>query len=64
VLDRASSVLGEADALAVAGRLADVATHLVADDTDVGIAELTARIARLDGAGRAAIDAMLGALGA
>lgn len=64
VLDRSASTLGDADAMAVAGRFADIATHLLADDSDAGSSELAARIARLDRTGRAAIDAMLEALDA
>jgi len=62
VLDRAPVAIGDADALAVAGRFADVATHLIADVADDEAAGLAARVARLDGTARAAIDAMLEAL--
>jgi hypothetical protein len=62
VLDRASVSLGEADALAVTGRFADIATHLVTEAPDDVTADLAERIGRLDRSARAAIDAMLEAL--
>ena len=58
VLDRAST-LGDADALEVAGRFADVATHLLSALTTDPLAD---RVAGLDGAGRRAILAMIEAL--
>jgi signal transduction protein with GAF and PtsI domain len=64
VLDRAPTTLGDADALAVAGRLADVATHVITAGADDDAEQLASRIARLDRPGRAAIAAVLGALGA
>jgi hypothetical protein len=59
ILDRAAT-LGDVDALEVAGRFADVATHLLSALTTDPLAD---RVAGLDGAGRRAILAMIEALG-
>ncbi len=62
VLDRAPAALGDVDALAVAGRFADVATHLVGGDADDDVDALATRIAALEGRARAAVLAVLEAL--
>jgi hypothetical protein len=59
VLDRAST-LGDVDALEVAGRFADVGTHLLSVLSTDPLAD---RVAGLDGPGRRAILAMIEALG-
>ena len=62
VLDRAAAALGDADALAVAGRFADIATHLVSGPPDDQAAAIARRIDRLEGAARAAVVAVVEAL--
>jgi signal transduction protein with GAF and PtsI domain len=59
ILDRAST-LGDVDAREVAGRFADVATHLLSVLSTDPLAD---RVAGLDGPGRRAILAMIEALG-
>lgn len=64
VLDRAASTLGDSDALAVAGRFADVATHFLDPDIEPAPSELTRRIMNLDEGALRAIHALLDAFGA
>jgi hypothetical protein len=64
VLDRAASTLGDADALAVAGRFAEVATHLVDLEVEPEATELARRIATLDHTAVRAVHAVLEAFGA
>ena len=64
VLDRAATTRGDADALALAGRFADVATHLVVPELESDGVELARRIATLDDTSVRAIRALLEAFGA
>ena len=64
VLDRAATTLGDTDALAVAGRFADIAGHLVVPEPESDDIELARRIGTLDDVARRAIHSLREAFGA
>lgn len=64
VLDRSATTLGDEDALAVAGRFADIAAHLLVPELQPDDVVLARRIAALDDVARRAIRSILEAFGA